>query len=118
MGNSPTLATDGRGADVADVDGQLFATWGDNEIRACALTCGPITVCSDFKVAGGGGGSVDLPRISSSGYIAWESNTPGDGQGRIGVYNVLTQTRFKLDSTMGALAAPTGTVGVFEDRVM
>ena len=96
--SSTTLASDGRGVDVADVPSVgRVAVWGqDDEIRSCKLTCG--TSCPVEVMSTAGAGSTEDPKISSSGYVVWMSNKDDDWYGRIAVRDLLLQQTFKLNS--------------------
>jgi hypothetical protein len=98
------LDDDGRGVSAAVVSGLgLVATWGaDNVIKACALTCNaPTPVCAADVLATDGGGTVELPRVSPSGYVVWTSNQAGDGLGQIALYDLLADLRYRVPTDYG-----------------
>jgi hypothetical protein len=93
----------GRGVSAAAVPGLgTFAVWGSNDsIRGCTLSCGATLTCSPRTFARSGGGSVELPVVSASGYVTWTSNQVGDGFGQIAVYDLLADRRFRIATDFG-----------------
>ena len=93
----------GRGASAAAVPGLgIVAAWGaGDDIRMCQLSCGATLACDVQVLATAGGGTVELPKVSGSGYITWASNQTGDGFGQIAVYDLVTDVRFRVATDFG-----------------
>lgn len=123
IGSTTTKVIDNftRGVGAATVTGLgVVAAWGiGDSIRSCVLTCGATVSCPVDLLATGGGGSTELPQVSASGFITWQSNQDGDDFGQIAVYDLLRDVRYRIATDFGVDGpAPVNGPFIHGDRIV